>query len=162
MARNIYKSIEEIDKKRCENDDLRSEIRCLDKFRLGCALEVISYTDDEKLRKLFACYGKLLESKTKVVYLERYTGISNEEFRETLLRAIRAENKLSDLKIQLDRMRGSDKPPHYNLKKGDKIAYKSSITKEEIEKLMRLGLSQTEIADKLNCSRSTIWRRLQE
>lgn len=43
---------------------------------------------------------------------------------------------------------------------GQKIALKTDIKEEDIQKLLKDGLSYREIADKLNCSRSTVWRRV--
>lgn len=43
---------------------------------------------------------------------------------------------------------------------GEKIALKKEITPDDVKKLSDSGLSYKEIAEKLNCSRSTVWRRL--
>ena len=157
---NVYKSIEEMTDRRFTNLDLKRETFCISMLHLKSALKVVGFSDDEVIRKLFACYCKLLESKT--VYIEKPTGISEVRHREALLRALQAENEIEVLKRKLAEMEQSDRTPQYNLKEGDKIAYKSTVTKEDIIKLMSVGLSQTEIADRLNVSRSTISRRLKE
>ena len=161
MKKNdVYKSIEEMTKTKCKDNDLFMVINLPNMLQLKSALCVSGYTDDEVIRKLFACYCKLLYSKSKTVYVE--TGISPERHREAMLRAIRAENEVEALKYKIARMEQSDRPPRYNIEKGEKIAYKSTVTKEEIIKLMNMGLSQTVIADRLQVSRSTISRRLRE
>ena len=48
------------------------------------------------------------------------------------------------------------------LKNGMKIAKKNDITKEAIQRLKGEGLSVEKIAEKLGCSRTTVWRRLRE
>lgn len=48
------------------------------------------------------------------------------------------------------------------LKAGEKIALREDVSREEIEDLAYKGLTRNQIADKLNCSRSTIWRRMNE
>lgn len=160
MDINVYHSIEEMAHKKIENYELKMEALCLNRMILNNVLHVISHDDGEALRRMFAAYCKLLESKT--VYIEKPIGVSKEIYREAMLRAIRAENEVDNLKFRIDRMKQSDRPPHYNLDKGDKIAYKHSVSKDDIKKLMELGLSQTEIANRLQVSRSTIYRRLQE
>jgi DNA-binding NarL/FixJ family response regulator len=46
------------------------------------------------------------------------------------------------------------------VRNGAKIAKRTDIKKEDIQKLKQQGYSNIEIADKLNCSRATVWRRL--
>lgn len=157
---NVYKSIEKIAEPLWLADKFDDVSQFPSALELKNALHMDNYFDVEVIKRLFICYGKLLENKTQTVYVE--TGVSPERHRKAMLRAIRAENEVEALKCKIARMEQSDRSPHYNIEKGDKIAYKSAVTKEEIVILMNLGLSQTEIADKLNCSRSTIWRRLQE
>lgn len=48
------------------------------------------------------------------------------------------------------------------VKSGMKIAKKDGITKEVIQRLKGQGLTVEQIAKKLGCSRSTVWRRLKE
>lgn len=160
QKKDVYKSIEEMRNTPSNSVEMVLQITGMDIERLKKALQLTGDTDDKMLGYLFACYCKLLAYGSKTVYVEK--GISQERYRETLLRAIRAENEVEALKRQIAGMGQPDNLPHYNLAKGDKIAYKSSVCKEDIIKLMNMGLTQTEIADRLQVSRSTISRRLRE
>lgn len=48
------------------------------------------------------------------------------------------------------------------VKNGKKIARKGTVTKEAIQQLKSQHLTINQISKKLGCSRSTIWRRLNE
>lgn len=48
------------------------------------------------------------------------------------------------------------------VKSGVKIAKKNNITKEAILQLKGQNLTLNQIANKLGCSRTTVWRRLNE
>lgn len=46
------------------------------------------------------------------------------------------------------------------VKTGEKIAYKNEANKDKILELIKQGLSKKDIAEQLNISKSTLWRRL--
>lgn len=48
------------------------------------------------------------------------------------------------------------------VKNGIKIAKKDNVTKEAIQQLKGQNLTIEQIAEKLGCSRTTVWRRLKE
>lgn len=74
---------------------------------------------------------------------------------ETLTKEVQEQRKI------IDTYNGSYLQ-RVKVKNGVKIARKSAITKEAIQQLQNQGLTIEQIAKKLGCGRTTIWRRLNE
>ena len=112
----------------------------------------------------------------------RYTGMTDAQLKYTILCLLDSmstqyvnsqikikelENKISILETDIETLKKSNNISDYELnkarvKQGVPIARKPQADKEVILALRERGLTYEEIADKLNISRTTVWRVLKK
>lgn len=115
--------------------------------------EICRYTGmtDDQLKYTILCLldsmsTKYVNSQVKIKYLENKISIL-----ETDIETLKKNNTISDYELNKARV-----------KQGVPIARKPQADKEVILALRERGLTYEEIADKLNISRTTVWRHLKE
>lgn len=112
----------------------------------------------------------------------RYTGMTDDQLKYTILCLLDSmstkyvnsqvkikylENKISILETDIETLKKNNNTSDYELnkarvKQGVPIARKPQADKEVILALRERGLTYEEIADKLNISRTTVWRVLKK
>ena len=99
--------------------------------------------------------------REKIINLSNQVEILDKQFKslQDELDKIKRENK--ELK-KLISTYNKNLLQRARVQNGQKIARKDNVEVDKIKELLASGLSQDEVAEKLQCSRSTIWRRLKE
>lgn len=115
--------------------------------------EICRYTGmtDDQLKYTILCLldsmsTKYVNSQVKIKYLENKISVL-----ETDIETLKKNNNMSDYELNKARV-----------KQGVPIARKPQADKEIILALRERGLTYEEIADKLNISRTTVWRHLKD
>lgn len=97
----------------------------------------------------------------KIMNLNNQVEILDKKFKSLQDELERTKNENDELKKLISTYNGN-LVQRAKVQNGQKIARKDNVEVDKIKELLASGLSQDEVAEKLQCSRSTIWRRLKE
>lgn len=116
------------------------------------------------ISNLVSCYQHLMKNKAsneKIMNLSNQVEILDKQFKSLQDELDKTKRENEELKKLISTYNGN-LVQRAKVQNGQKIARKDNVEVGEIKKLLASGLSQDEVAEKLQCSRSTIWRRLKE
>ena len=116
------------------------------------------------ISNLVSCYQHLMKNQAspeKIMNLSNQVEILDKKFKSLQDELDKTKRENEELKKLISTYNGN-LVQRAKVQNGQKIARKDNIEVDEIKELLASGLSQDKIAEKLQCSRSTIWRRLKE
>lgn len=162
VLKEIAEECKEIKHVNIEVDDLKYICQQLDIRDSNSDLVewLISYIvhlkdDRDYNAQLLSCFGS---GNGANKFEEKYHHLQK-EYQELEQKYHHVSRLLSEANKRLDRLDGRKVG---NIAPGEQLAYKNEVTRDKIERLLRMGYTQEKIAEKFGVSRATIWRRLNE